>query len=172
MSKLKDLTLLVAKYEKELNTLIQDKLNDNDLVNGTNEGLQKHLSTLRKLRKFNEFIAQQLNLPTKDDVAAIAKLVMQVEEKLDRIEDLLMQLLDENPSALSQESLNQPTPNNDSESQQADDVNADQELEELSDEESSKPLKSKIMNFVSEMGMKVLKDAVKNALAQRGNTGV
>ncbi|MBY0098907.1 hypothetical protein [Mesobacillus maritimus] len=172
MSKLKDLTLLVAKYEKELNTLIQEKLNDHELVNSANEGLQKHLSTLRKLRKFNEFVAQQLNLPTKDDVAAIAKLVMQLEEKLDRIEDLLMHLLDENPSALSQEGLNQTTTNNDSESLQADDVNEDQELDELSDEESSKPLKTKIMNLLSEMGMKVLKDAVKNALAQRGNSGV
>jgi len=172
MSKLKDLTMLVAKYEKELNTLIQDKLNDHELVNSANEGLQKHLSTLRKLRKFNEFVAQQLNLPTKDDVAAIAKLVMQLEEKLDRIEDLLMHLLDEHPSELTQESLIQTTTNNDLEIQQVDDVNEDQELEGLSDEESSNSLKTKIMNFLSEMGMKVLKDAVKNALAQRGSSSV
>jgi len=164
--------MLVAKYEKELNTLIQDKLNDHELVNSANEGLQKHLSTLRKLRKFNEFVAQQLNLPTKDDVAAIAKLVMQLEEKLDRIEDLLMHLLDEHPSELTQESLIQTTTNNDLEIQQVDDVNEDQELEGLSDEESSNSLKTKIMNFLSEMGMKVLKDAVKNALAQRGSSSV
>jgi lipopolysaccharide biosynthesis regulator YciM len=172
MSKLKDLTLLVAKYEKELNTLIQEKLNDNDLVNSANEGLQRHLGTLRKIRKFNEFIAQQMNLPTKDDVAAIARLVMQLEEKLDRTEDLLMQLLDENPSAFSQERLNQPTTNSDSEGQQADDVNEGQELDGIQNGESPKTFKSKIMNLLSEMGMKVLKDAVKNALAQRGNTSV
>jgi hypothetical protein len=173
MSKLKELTLLVAKYEKELNTLIQERLNDNDLINSANEGLQRHLGTLRRLRKFNELVAQQLNLPTKDDVAAIARLVMQLEEKLDRMEDLLMQLLDENLSSLPQESLSPNRTNNDPESQQLNDVeNEDQEFEEGTDVDSPKPLKTKIMNLLSEMGMKVLKDAVKNALAQRGNTGV
>ncbi|SEM97299.1 hypothetical protein SAMN05192533_107195 [Mesobacillus persicus] len=170
MSKLKELTKHVAKYEKELNFLIQERLNDHDLINNANEGLQKHLNTLRRLRKFNEIIAQQLNLPTKDDVAATSRLVMQLEEKLDRIEDLLMQLLDENPSALSQESLS-PDRNKDTESQQSENgENEEQELE-ASEEESSQPFKTKIMNLLSEMGMKVIKDAVKNALAQRSNTG-
>jgi hypothetical protein len=171
MSKLKNLTTLVAKYEKELNSLIQERLNDNDLISQANEGLQKHLTTLRKLRKFNEMIAQQLNLPTKDDVAAISRLVMQLEEKLDHLEELLMQLLDENPSALSQEGPSRGRNNNSSESQQSENSeNDDQELE-VTEEEPPQTFKTKIMNLLSEMGMKVLKDAVKNALAQRGNTG-
>ena len=170
MSKLKELTKHVAKYEKELNSLIQESLNNHDLINNTNEGLQKHLNTLRKFRKFNEIITQQLNLPTKDDVAAISRLVMQLEEKVDHLEDLLMQLFDENPSALSQESFSQGA-NNHSEAQQSEiGENDDQEFE-VSEEESPPTLRTKIMNLLSEMGMKVLKDAVRNALAQRGNTG-
>ncbi|WP_404330987.1 hypothetical protein [Mesobacillus maritimus] len=165
--KLKDLTSLVAKYEKEINNLIQERLNDNDLIASANEGIQKHLSTLKKLRRFNELVAQQLNLPTKDDVAAIARLVMQLEEKLDRIEDLLMQLLDESPSELSLESNN-----NDSENQHSETVeNEGQELEGALDEDFPQTLKTQIVHFLSEMGMKVLKDAVRNALAQRGNNG-
>ncbi|MGM0902264.1 MAG: hypothetical protein ACQEXB_14355 [Bacillota bacterium] len=165
--KLKDLTSLVSKYEKEVNNLIQERLNDNDLIASVNEGVQRHLSTLRKLRRFNELVAQQLNLPTKDDVAAVARLVMQLEEKLDRIEDLLMQLLDESPSELSLESTN-----NDSENQHSETVeNEGQELEGALDEDFPQTLKIQIVHFLSEMGMKVLKDAVRNALAQRGNTG-
>lgn len=169
--KLKDLTSHVAKYEKEINNLIQERLNDNDLINSANEGIQKHLSTLRKLRRFNEIVAQQLNLPTKDDLAAIARLVMQLEEKLDRIEDMLMNMLDESSSELPHENLSQGR-THDSESRQSEGIeNEDEELESLSDEEAPQTLTSKIMNLLSEMGMKVLKDAVKNALSQRGNAG-
>jgi len=173
MSKLKDLTSLVAKYEKELNSFIQERLNDSELINNTNDGLQKHLNSLRRFRKFTEVIAHQLNLPTKDDVAAVSRLVMQLEEKLDQIEDMLRELLEENSSeAASQVSLGQNRTNQDSESQQEVNLeNADQEFEGAADEESPQTLKTKIVNFLSELGKKVLKDAVKNALAQRGNTG-
>ena len=55
------------------------------------------------LRQFSEIAAQQLNLPTKDDVASVARLSMQLEEKLDQIEDQLVKLREEIRSEKPQE---------------------------------------------------------------------
>ena len=50
-----------------------------------------------------KYAAQQLNLPTKDDIAGIARLNMQMEEKLDQIEDQLYKLQEDLQSEKSQE---------------------------------------------------------------------
>ena len=100
---LKEFAALGAKYEEKLNSLIKDKLNDNGFIDLANEGIQQHVKTLKSLRQFNQLVAQQLNLPTKDDIANIARLTMQLEEKLDQIEDQLFKLLEEIQSGQPQE---------------------------------------------------------------------
>ncbi|WP_174734982.1 hypothetical protein [Mesobacillus harenae] len=93
-SSLKNLMNLGVKYEKKLNSLIQDTLNDKNFIQLANAGLKQHTRTLKSLREFNEMAAQQLNIPTKDDVARIARLAIQLEEKLDQIQLQLSDLMD------------------------------------------------------------------------------
>lgn len=93
-SSLKNLMNLGVKYEKKLNSLIQDTLNDKNFIQLANAGLKQHTRTLKSLREFNEMAAQQLNIPTKDDVARIARMAIQLEEKLDQIQSQLSDLMD------------------------------------------------------------------------------
>ena len=88
----KDLAALGADYEKRLNSFIQEMLNGERLINLASVGIKEYVKNLKSIRQFNRKAAQQLNLPTKDDIAAVAKLNMQIEEKLDQIEDLLYKL--------------------------------------------------------------------------------
>ncbi|MBM4765227.1 hypothetical protein [Bacillus sp. B15-48] len=89
---LNDWAKLGVKYEMRVNALIQKMLNDKRCIEITNEGIKKHVKCVKLLRQFNESITELLNLPTKDDIARVARLTMQLEEKLDQMEDLLYEL--------------------------------------------------------------------------------
>jgi len=92
---LRNLALLGGKYEKKLNELIQDKLNNHSVINFANSEMKHHVKLLRHLRHLNEGAAQALNLPTKEDIANVARLSMQLEEKLDNMDAQLSKLLAE-----------------------------------------------------------------------------
>lgn len=92
---LRNLAVLGGKYEKKLNELIQDKLNDHSVIDFANSEMKHYVKLLRHLRHLNEGAAQALNLPTKEDIANVARLSMQLEEKLDRMDAQLSMLLEE-----------------------------------------------------------------------------
>lgn len=93
MNKNKDLTtfellkMLGMKSETKLRNYIHSLLEDDDMINLVKKGLHKHLNSINSLQKNTETIAQQLNLPTKNDVTNIAKLSIQIEEKIDALEE-------------------------------------------------------------------------------------
>ncbi|OLO39332.1 hypothetical protein BTR23_09825 [Alkalihalophilus pseudofirmus] len=89
---LKSVTL---KSEESLNKLIHKLLEDPEIMNLIKLGSKKHAHLIKKVREYSEMLALQLNIPTKNDVANVAQLVRQIEEKLDAIEEKLIDLMQE-----------------------------------------------------------------------------
>ncbi|QOY36509.1 hypothetical protein AWH56_002145 [Anaerobacillus isosaccharinicus] len=89
------LKMLGMKSEAKFRNCIHSILEDEDTINLVKKVLHRHLNSVNLLQKNTETIAQQLNLPTKKDVANIAKLSIQIEEKIDELEEKV-QLLSEN----------------------------------------------------------------------------
>lgn len=89
------LKLLGIQTENHLNQLIQKRLNDKNLIHFANLSIQKHTEDLKSLRDYQELLALQLNIPTKDDVANVAKIAIQIEEKLDLLENQIFYLMEE-----------------------------------------------------------------------------
>jgi hypothetical protein len=93
MSKDKDLTiyellkLLGVKSETKIRSYIHSLLEDEEMITLLKKGVHRHLNCLTQLQKKSETISQQLNLPTKNDVANIAKLGIQLEEKIDALDE-------------------------------------------------------------------------------------
>lgn len=80
--------------EKGLNGLLFQSLNRNDLVRMTKVGLESHSRYMEILRKNQDLMAFYMNLPTKNDVANVAKLTVQAEEKMDILEEQIWKLQD------------------------------------------------------------------------------
>jgi ubiquinone biosynthesis protein UbiJ len=86
---------LGLETEQKLNQIIHDKLSSKGLIKLANIGIQKHTHEMKQLKEYTEILAQQYNMPTKDDIARIAKLTIQIEEKIDLLEDKINKLSDE-----------------------------------------------------------------------------
>lgn len=91
---------LLGKSETQLNQLIHTWLNDEKRINLAQMKLQHHTRFISSIHEYVEILALQLNLPTKNDVAKVAKMNIQIEEKLEaieeKLEDLLKQLSNQN----------------------------------------------------------------------------
>jgi Na+/phosphate symporter len=78
-----------AKKEKDLNTSIQRLINDKKLFETSSQLLNKHGRQVKHLQNSIENLSVMLNFPTKNDVANIAKILVQLEEKIDQLDDLV-----------------------------------------------------------------------------------
>ncbi|RTR35687.1 hypothetical protein EKG37_03375 [Robertmurraya yapensis] len=78
--------------ELKLNEQIQNSLNRKEVIEFLNQFSFVYAEMLENLNKLVEMISGPLNLPTKNDVANIAKLAIQHEEKLNAIEEQLNSL--------------------------------------------------------------------------------
>lgn len=78
--------------EQQLNQLIQDMLNNEEVVNLANAHSKALESNLQLLQKYAEVLTTILHLPTKDDIASVAKLTLQVEDKVDKLEECMHKL--------------------------------------------------------------------------------
>ncbi|WP_026675146.1 hypothetical protein [Alkalihalobacterium bogoriense] len=83
---------LGLKSEKHLQQYVQSILADEDFMKLMNQLLNKHVTSIKDLHRYTETIAVQLNVPTKRDVAQLAKLAQQIEEKIDDLEEQVMEL--------------------------------------------------------------------------------
>jgi hypothetical protein len=70
--KFKALAARAIEYEQKMNALIHEKADNEQLINTTNKGIQKHTKTLRWFRQFNELVTLPLNLSTKNDAEGVA----------------------------------------------------------------------------------------------------
>ncbi|MBU9721694.1 MULTISPECIES: hypothetical protein [Bacillaceae] len=76
--------------KEKLNTILEDK----KMISLVKKLMSNQTQGMRLMKDFSEIIALRLNLPTKDDVANIAKLNIQIEEKIDSLEEKFSILAD------------------------------------------------------------------------------
>ncbi|PAD67831.1 hypothetical protein CHH83_16860 [Bacillus sp. 7586-K] len=88
----KELKKLAQGGEARINEFIQNQLNNESLVKLAADQSAVTGEVLRQLQRYQEIVTTALRIPTKDDVANVAKLVLQLEEKIDLLEDYLSQL--------------------------------------------------------------------------------
>lgn len=81
-------------WEKQLNGLLYMVTDNNEFVRLLKVGTESHARYLELLRKNQAFMAGVMNIPTKKDVANVAKLSLQTEEKIDILEEQIWNLQD------------------------------------------------------------------------------
>ncbi|MGD6832662.1 hypothetical protein ACQCT5_10890 [Sutcliffiella halmapala] len=78
--------------EKQLNELIQTQLNREDIAQYGDLGSELLARRMRSVKENVELLSFQFNFPTKNDMANLARLMIQLEEKMDNIEGQLAKL--------------------------------------------------------------------------------
>jgi len=81
-------------WERQINGLLYMVSDNNEFVRLLKAGTEGHARYLELLRKRQELVAGVMNLPTKKDVANVAKLSIQAEEKIDILEEQIWNLQD------------------------------------------------------------------------------
>lgn len=74
-------------WEKQANEMIHSWTNNREFVEFSKVSSVVQSRYLEMFKKNQELVANQLHLPTKNDVANVAKLSIQTEEKLDLLEE-------------------------------------------------------------------------------------
>lgn len=80
--------------EKQINDFIYLWTDNNEFVKMSNVGSEIHSRYLETLKKNQEALANVLNLPTKSDVTNVSNLTIQVEEKIEALEEQIWGLHD------------------------------------------------------------------------------
>ncbi|MEH7156223.1 polyhydroxyalkanoate biosynthesis repressor PhaR [Neobacillus drentensis] len=81
-------------WEHQLNGLLYMMTDNNEFVRLLSAGTDSHARYMELLRKRQELMAGVMNIPTKKDVARVAKLSLQTEEKIDILEEQIWNLQD------------------------------------------------------------------------------
>jgi polyhydroxyalkanoic acid synthase PhaR subunit len=81
-------------WEKQINDFIFLWSNNNEFVKMSKVGSDVNSRYLEAFRKNQEALAGILNIPTKNDVANVASLTIQTEEKIESLEEQLWELQD------------------------------------------------------------------------------
>lgn len=89
------LKLIGIKSEKKVNKIVRKWLDDPTVIDLVKLGAKQHVRLLKLVREYVDVLALQLNIPTKADVASVAKLAHNIEEKLDCLEDKMVGLCHE-----------------------------------------------------------------------------
>ena len=88
------LSKITSQLEKQMNDLIYQVTDNKEFVRLLKRGSLSHTLLQERLSKNQELLASQLNMPTKNDLANVAKIAIQTEEKLDGLEEQLWNLSD------------------------------------------------------------------------------
>ncbi|MGD6857764.1 hypothetical protein ACQCVO_22255 [Bacillus infantis] len=80
------------KLEFELNELIKKQLNKEELLLSASANSAVIANMISQCRNMVELLSIPLNFPTKNDVARVAKLAIQVEEKVDQLDEQMLAL--------------------------------------------------------------------------------
>ncbi|WP_158737860.1 hypothetical protein [Alteribacillus sp. YIM 98480] len=86
----KDLKKLAFALEKNINDTIKKELNNENIAKAAGIAAKTHARFLRSLQEYSEILSAPLNIPTKKDVSNIAKLIIQLEDKIDNMEEELI----------------------------------------------------------------------------------
>ncbi|MFE4707381.1 hypothetical protein [Peribacillus simplex] len=91
----KGLKLLGAQKEQQLNGKIQGLLNNRELIEAVSDNARLQIPRINRMQEASERMSIIMNYPTKKDVASVAKLVIQLEEKIDGLEELISTLVED-----------------------------------------------------------------------------
>ncbi|MBO1000445.1 hypothetical protein IOC57_22230 [Bacillus sp. SD075] len=91
----KGLKLLGTQKEQQLNGKIQDLLNNRKLIETISDNAQMQIPRINRMQEASERMSIIMNSPTKKDVVSVAKLVIQLEEKIDRLEEMVSTLVED-----------------------------------------------------------------------------
>lgn len=91
-------------WERQINGLVYRATDNKEFVRFAKTGLDIHSRYMELLRKNQELMAGLMNIPTKKDVANVAKLSVQAEEKIDLLEEQIWNL-QESIGVLNKENL-------------------------------------------------------------------
>ncbi|MFJ7682504.1 hypothetical protein [Peribacillus butanolivorans] len=97
----KELKVFGKQKEQQLNSKIQELINNRELIESVSRSSQMQVPEIIKMQEASERRSIIMNYPTKKDVANIAKLVLQLEEKIDKLEELLSTVIPERNGFLS-----------------------------------------------------------------------
>ncbi|WP_066399678.1 hypothetical protein [Neobacillus mesonae] len=78
--------------EHQINRHIQDLLDNEDLVRLANQHSGFITNNIKSLQKYVEVISNILLLPTKNDIANVARVAIQTEEKVDKLDERINEL--------------------------------------------------------------------------------
>ncbi|MDM5328211.1 polyhydroxyalkanoate biosynthesis repressor PhaR [Neobacillus sp. CF12] len=81
-------------WEKQINDFIYLWTNNTEFVKMSKVGTQTQSRYLEAIRKNQETLAGVLNIPTKNDLANVATLTIQTEEKIESLEEQIWDLQD------------------------------------------------------------------------------
>ncbi|MCM3691000.1 polyhydroxyalkanoate biosynthesis repressor PhaR [Neobacillus niacini] len=81
-------------WEKGLNGLLFQTLDNNPLIQITKVGIEANSRYIEMLKRNRHLMASYMNLPTKNDVANAVKQTVQAEEKIDILEEQIWNLQD------------------------------------------------------------------------------
>ncbi|WP_160720418.1 polyhydroxyalkanoate biosynthesis repressor PhaR [Bacillus sp. USDA818B3_A] len=81
-------------WEKQINDFIYLLTNNKEFNSLTNRGTDLHSRYLESFKQNREALASVLNLPTKNDVANVANLTLQTEEKMEALKEQIWGLQD------------------------------------------------------------------------------
>jgi hypothetical protein len=85
---------LSEMWEKGLNDLLLTSIDNKELIRMTSLGVGMHSRYVQRLKRNQELMANMMNIPTKHDVANVAKLTVQAEEKVDTLQQQIWALQD------------------------------------------------------------------------------
>ncbi|HWL22696.1 MAG TPA: polyhydroxyalkanoate biosynthesis repressor PhaR [Ureibacillus sp.] len=88
------LTKLTVQMENQVNDLVYQLTDNKEFVGLLKRGTNIQALLQERLNKNNGLLASKLNIPTKNDLADVAKIAIQTEEKLDSLEEQLWNLTD------------------------------------------------------------------------------
>ncbi|QFT90365.1 hypothetical protein FIU87_17125 [Bacillus sp. THAF10] len=86
----KRLKVQALRVENDLNETIKNSLNNEMIYRILGKKSEKNAEKLRSIREQVEVLSLQYNFPTKNDVANLAKLLIQIEEKIDKLEEKMI----------------------------------------------------------------------------------
>jgi uncharacterized protein Yka (UPF0111/DUF47 family) len=86
-------TKLIKKIEDDINRQLSSQTNSLSFIEMVGAAIEEHLNQIEALRVLSEQWLNFMDLPTRDDIADIAKKVIKNEERLDELDDKLYQTL-------------------------------------------------------------------------------
>jgi BMFP domain-containing protein YqiC len=90
-----ELAILYKKLEDDMNRWIFSQTNSLSFVQYAGKVLEQHLNDLQAARKLTEQWLESMDLPTRNDLAEVAKRIIQTESRLDLLEEALYQTVAE-----------------------------------------------------------------------------